>query len=63
MVAGTMATLALPQFTKVLASQRYSDLKHSEVLRERQQVKDDVKGEALRGWTPNSGDDFDLNRY
>jgi len=61
MVAGTMAMLALPQFTEVLSSQRYSDLKRSELLKERQQAKDYAMEESLRGWIRNVGDDFDLS--
>ncbi|KAK7524067.1 adenosine-deaminase [Phyllosticta citriasiana] len=51
------------ELIKVLSSSSdYGDLKRTKLLQLRQQVKDDCKKNALKGWIPNRDDDnFDLS--
>lgn len=39
---------------------RYQQLKESDALEHRREVKKGVRCEALRGWIRNEGDDFEL---
>lgn len=39
---------------------RYQQLKESDALEHRREVKKEVRLEALRGWIRNEGDDFEL---
>ena len=41
-------------------SGQYQQLKESDALEHRREVKKEVRREALRGWIRNEGDDFEL---
>ena len=55
-----LKALAMPAFTHLATSSRYSDLKQADMLNQRRIVKEDVTGEALAGWIPNVIDDFEI---
>ncbi len=57
-----VTALALPSLREMLCVESYQQLKGSEVLRHRTEVKQDVRDKALRGWVRNEGDHFDLAR-
>lgn len=60
LVAQILRILAIPSFAKILSSTTYSELKAGDILADRRGAKNEVRAEALKGWIPNSGDDFDL---
>lgn len=52
--------MALPSIQRMLNLKSYQELKLSEQLRSRLEVKEEVRDEALRVWVPNDGDHLDL---
>lgn len=50
----------LPALQENLRLKSYQQIKLSEQLRSRLEVKKEVRNKALRGWVPNDGDYFDL---
>ena len=59
-VIGVFKALALPAFAHLLKTSKYSELKQSDLLKERRRVKQDSTRGALVGWIPNTMDDFEL---
>lgn len=53
--------IGLPSLQGILRLQSYQQLKLSEQLRSRLEVKEEVRNKALRGWVPNDGDHLDLD--
>lgn len=56
-VAVALTESSLPE---MLFLGRYQQLKESNALEHRREVKKEVRLEALRGWIRNEGDDFEL---
>lgn len=52
--------IGLPTLQENLRLKNYQQIKLSEQLRSRLEVKEEVRNKALRGWVPNDGDHFDL---
>lgn len=52
--------IGLPSLQEILRLKSYQQIKLSEQLRSRLEVKDEVKNKALQGWVPNDGDHLDL---
>lgn len=52
--------IGLPSLQEILRLKSYQQLKLSEQLRSRLEVKEEVRLKALRGWVPNDGDHLDL---
>ena len=50
----------LPSLQEILRLKSYQQIKLSEQLRSRLEVKEEVINKALQGWLPNDGDHFDL---
>lgn len=56
--AVTVAAVAgIPILIQVLGKSNYGEIKASEMLSTRRQVKEDVRREGLKGWIKNTGDD------
>lgn len=53
--------IGLPSLQRMLRLQSYQQLKLSEQLRSRLEVKEEVRNKALRGWVSNDGDHLDLD--
>lgn len=52
--------IGLPSLQEILRLRSYQQIKLSEQLRSRLEVKEEVKNKALRGWVPNDGDHLEL---
>ena len=59
-VAEVVALLGSPALQKTQSHTTYLLLKNDELLRERRKVKEEVRSEALQGWSRNGGEDFSL---
>ena len=60
LVLDTLALLAIPALVNGVGRLTYADLKKTESLKDRDEVKRSVKELALAGWIPNLDDDFSL---
>lgn len=52
--------LRIPVLNNVLQRSIYSKVKDAEAFEDRRHVKSDTRSLALKGWIPNSGDDFEV---
>lgn len=56
-VAEIAKTLTIPMFIETLRSERYGQIKRHVLLKNRENVKEDVQMNALQGWLKNNGDE------
>ncbi|KAF2249098.1 hypothetical protein BU26DRAFT_312032 [Trematosphaeria pertusa] len=56
-VAQVAAAVGVPALMEVLTKGSYAEVKKSEMLAARRQVKEDARKEGLKGWVKNVGDD------